>query len=301
MIFLTQTKVGHRKKKKKKSKIVDEISKNEIANEIYTNNIKENEVQTNDKVNKEVVSNEESLNTNISYPLNIDLSFAEEMYEKGIDIFNKNDIFFNSICRTYTKEGSNVLSERRKLYQNIMLCEDNCEYKGINYSEKKANCECKVKTTFDISRVLSFKEEKFKSSIRSSLFIVTCYDTFLNYKDIPSSIGLWICLSILILQIVFINYANSKDKITLLAAFNRINKGNPPEESTSTTNLRVVISNDGTENETLKEEKNMTLLVKKINLLKPLDVDNYPSRYAFELDKRNCVLIFIELLKKQFL
>ena len=45
----------------------------------------------------------------------------------------------------------------------------------------------------------------------------------------------------------------------------------------------------------------MTLIVKKINLLKPLDVDNYPSRYAFELDKRNCVLIFIELLKKQFL
>lgn len=243
----------------------------------------------------------ESLNTNISYPLNIDLSFAEEMYEKGIDIFNKNDIFFNSICRTYTKEGSNVLSERRKLYQNIMLCEDNCEYKGINYTEKKANCECKVKTTFDISRVLSFKEEKFKSSIRSSLFIVTCYDTFLNYKDIPSSIGLWICLSILILQIVFINYSNSKDKITLLAAFNRINKGNPPEESTSTTNLRVVISNDGTENETQKEEKNMTLSVKKIYLLKPLDVDNYPSRYAFELDKRNCVLIFIELLKKRFL
>lgn len=44
----------------------NEISKNETANEIYTNNIKANEVQIDDKVNKEVVSNEESLNTNIT-------------------------------------------------------------------------------------------------------------------------------------------------------------------------------------------------------------------------------------------
>ena len=244
----------------------------------------------------------ESLNTNISYPLNIDLSFAEEMSERGIDIFDRNDIFFNSLCRTYTKEGSNVLSERRKLYQNIMVCEDNCEYKGINFIERKANCVCKVKTTFDINRVINFKVEKFTSTIRSSLFIVMCYDTFLNYKDIPSSIGLWICLSILTLQIAFMNYANSKDKITLLAAFNRIYKGNPPiEESASSTNLRVVISNDGNENDTQKEEKDNTLIIKKIYLPKPFDVDNYPSRYAFILDKRNCISIFFDLLRKKFL
>ena len=82
-----------------------------------------------------------------------DINLAKEMAEEGIDIYDINHPFFNDICFPFTSnEGEDVSLDDRidKYYQNVSLCENDCEYKGVDYDndEPKVNCECKIKNTF---------------------------------------------------------------------------------------------------------------------------------------------------------
>jgi hypothetical protein len=77
----------------------------------------------------------------ISAPLVLDnnsLDLYNDFSEKGIDIFNKNDKFYNDICKTFITNISTdiILSDRKKDYykDNQFLCENDCNY--INYDSK---------------------------------------------------------------------------------------------------------------------------------------------------------------------
>ena len=77
--------------------IHSDLITNQVEYSIYDN--KGNKLNTS-------VCNE--INTNISYPINedldIDLEKGENMFIKGIDVFNAEDDYFNDICSTYSKK-----------------------------------------------------------------------------------------------------------------------------------------------------------------------------------------------------
>ena len=67
--------------------------------------------------------------------VNLDFTKIKEFKEKGVDIFNINDKFFNDICNPYSESNNDmILSDRvNYIYQNYTLCEEGCTYD--NYDE----------------------------------------------------------------------------------------------------------------------------------------------------------------------
>ena len=65
----------------------------------------------------------------------INSTLAEYYAAYGIDIFDPEDLFFNDLCFPFqTENGTDItLQDRRQdIFQNLSLCEENCEYEQIN-------------------------------------------------------------------------------------------------------------------------------------------------------------------------
>ena len=77
----------------------------------------------------------------------IDIKNVEYFKGLGIDIFNIKDSFFNDICRPYSNEKNDIiLKDRiRDIFKNYSLCNEGCEYNGINIESKISSCICEVK------------------------------------------------------------------------------------------------------------------------------------------------------------
>ena len=67
----------------------------------------------------------------------MDFNSAKSFSEKGIDVFNAADKFFNDICHNYDIYGNKdiIINDRRTdIYQNATFCQYGCKYKGVNYN-----------------------------------------------------------------------------------------------------------------------------------------------------------------------
>ena len=65
---------------------------------------------------------------------------------QGINIFDLNDPFFTDICYDYDNplKKDIALNDRVKdMYPNVTLCDEGCEYKGINLTDMTSTCDCK--------------------------------------------------------------------------------------------------------------------------------------------------------------
>ena len=75
----------------------------------------------------------------------LDIQTAKILSNKGIDVFNPKDDFFNDICKEIDDINSKdmILIDRREDYfQNATFCQKGCNYSGINYEIMAANCIC---------------------------------------------------------------------------------------------------------------------------------------------------------------
>ena len=77
------------------------------------------------------------------------LKIYQNAKNQGYDIYNPNDTFYNDVCTPYDNENNIdvILNDRKNdYYENISLCESNCEYQEINVENKKVKCSCQFKT-----------------------------------------------------------------------------------------------------------------------------------------------------------
>ena len=119
-----------------------------------------------------------------TYNKNI-LNRAKFFSDNGIDIYNINDAFFNDICLRFTSEnGKDVpLNERKRYFQNISVCQNDCSYKEINFTSMEAVCDCNIKTNFVI--------EILNNSLTSDIvdFVSTAnFELFKCYKNVFNKI-----------------------------------------------------------------------------------------------------------------
>ena len=75
----------------------------------------------------------------------LNLESAIDLANKGIDVFNASDDFFNNICHDYNNtDGVDIIIDDRRsdIYQNVSFCQSGCTYTGMNYELMTANCIC---------------------------------------------------------------------------------------------------------------------------------------------------------------
>ena len=266
----------------------------------------------------------------VSTPLqinNFNYSLGYNLYLLGYDIFDPNDDFYNNICGPFIVNDTDVcLSDRRKyFYQDIQLCEQDCEYIGIDYKENKVNCDCKTKQGIIFDRNHSHKSKE-KDTFLKDIFphntaTLKCYALFFKWKYIKNCLVYWLGLLLSITSIVLAIVVYVKQIDTLFNKITLYTNSNPPNEYFPPNNLIYRTTSDSKDildNETVfsighskhckyNELTNEELFKKNngqsnLSLHNPLlisekkNIDNYSFPQALNEDNRNLCLIFYSQL-----
>ena len=150
----------------------------------------------------------------INYQIkNISLIDKTKIYyysEIGVDIFNSSDKFFNDICYSYSENNSDLILKDRiaDIYENYSICEENCEYNGINITQYTINCQCSVKTNVDTEVDPPHLDEIIIDTFTdSNIGVIKCYKLVFNMSNKKKNIGFWIFTFLILLHIpIYIHY-----------------------------------------------------------------------------------------------
>ena len=219
----------------------------------------------------------DSISINIYSPIKnndlIDLNEAMELANLNYDIFNSSDKFYNDLCTRFSsKNGTDVILKDRRIdyYPNISLCDDECEYNGIDYENMIINCNCLSKNHLNITQSQNFSDSNlnlnlknaknvFKNNLLSSnIYVAKCSNLIFNKKYIFKNVGFWIMSSLfLCLIILFVLYLkNGLKRIrNYLKLFEP--KYNPPKKNSINLNQNNYdeYENNSFENENKKSKR----------------------------------------------
>ena len=153
---------------------------------------------------------EEDFYVNITVPIrDLDLAnfnYVELFSENGYDIYNINSNFYNDVCSpAYINDNDITLEDRKKdIYpNNVTLCKENCEYKGVNIEEKKIICECNLninnvyQNENDEDDILDEEDDNnyisyFLDNINYKIF--KCYPLLLSFDNLIKNPSFYIIL-----------------------------------------------------------------------------------------------------------
>ena len=133
-------------------------------------------------------------------------NLSEYFLEQGYDIYDKNSAFYNDTCSyAHLYENDITIEDRKKdIYpNNITLCKENCEYKGININDKVIKCECNLNVnknyTDNNKNYFEEKDGNFFDYLLDNINykIFKCYKLLLNIKNIKKNIPFYIMITII--------------------------------------------------------------------------------------------------------
>ena len=139
------------------------------------------------------------LDIEITYAMkdkSLDIKSISELNNKGIDVFNINDSFFNDICHPYSDSNNDIVLEDRikDIYQNYSLCYDDCSYNGFDLMNKTISCDCKVKTNMSLNESSITLKRFDEIKIESNFGLIKCYKLVFSFDGKIKNIGFWIFL-----------------------------------------------------------------------------------------------------------
>ena len=148
----------------------------------------------------------------------IDINTAMGYSEKGIDVFNTQDDFFNERCHHYDSDTDIILGDRRNdLFQNVSFCGDECLYSGMDYNLMIAKCSCDPRNIQDVDINLEIIDDIRKgitlndlaNSFKSELFsfnfdVIKCYNLVFDLNILKKNIGFFSNIIMIGLQIIFL-------------------------------------------------------------------------------------------------
>ena len=142
-----------------------------------------------------------NLNLEVIYGIKKDatIDFSQIIYyqEKGINIFNLSDNFFNDICQIHSYLENDIILEDRieDIFQNYSVCEEGCIYKEFDKNYYTIKCECKIKQNLNYEIPPITLE---KSDISTNNFkVFKCINLVFASDDKINNIGFWIFTFIL--------------------------------------------------------------------------------------------------------
>ena len=190
-----------------------------------------------EKLDADQICKDESIviEENLNELLNENNSFYQVqtfLTDQGINIFDRNDPFFTDICYDFDnplKKDIPLNSRVQDLFPNATLCDDGCQYTGINLADMTATCDCKFN---DITNNAILKDNALLNGMMGEIFdlinssnilVLKCFKYI--FKHFSRSIGGWISLVLILAHIamVFLYFLLeiSKMKIYLFSLTNR--------------------------------------------------------------------------------
>ena len=160
-------------------------------------------------------------------PVNLndeETSLYDELSSQGYDLFDVNNSFYTDSCATFTSSnGTDVsLLDRKDYYYNedIVLCEDNCEYIKVDTKTEKVFCRCKIKNEVNVENNQEFSPQKliesfYKVDTILNFEVLFCFDLVFSEKGIKQNICFYILIIFLAMFLVsmIINLLTAMKKI----------------------------------------------------------------------------------------
>ena len=149
------------------------------------------------------------LNLSICKNEKIDLSIPVKITE-DIDKYNSSSGYYNDLCYKSTSQyGTDIIiSDRREeyIYNNMTLCEENCELVGYDYISEKAKCSCSVKINLPLFENIYFDKNRLKQNFMdinniANLNLIKCIKNVFN-KSLKKNSGFFILIFIYILYFI---------------------------------------------------------------------------------------------------
>ena len=149
------------------------------------------------------------------YPL--DLSICEGMKiivgyasDEIVDplLHDKNSVFYNDICYTFTSEnGTDIsLADRQNEYikNKRNLCEDGCNFNG--YSEDEVECLCEIKVSLPLISQINIDKDKLYEFIDIKKIVnfnvMKCFFLLFSPKGIIKNIGFYLNIPTIVMYFV---------------------------------------------------------------------------------------------------
>ena len=128
----------------------------------------------------------------------------------GIDLFNKNDSFFNDLCYSFSVSDSDIILKDRvsDIYQNYSLCDSGCEYDTIDLNNMSVTCTCKVKTEINTEIDNIYFGEMIQQTFKdSNIGVIRCYNLVFDFKNKMKNLGFIVFFIFVVAHIIcFIIY-----------------------------------------------------------------------------------------------
>ena len=157
------------------------------------------------------------------------------MLNISVDVFDTEDEFFNNFCDGYGAHFDTditVNDRRNEFFQNVSLCDDNCEYKGFDPITETSNCLCKPKSSISTQQIIKTIENSFTKPIKTSnIKVISCYKKVFS-KDLVKNYGFWIMIFFFGIQLanaIYIALIQDKYGFLFVKASPIIVKKTPPK------------------------------------------------------------------------
>ena len=138
-------------------------------------------------------------NSNNNYNISINFDLAYNLSLLGHDVFDPDDPLFNDFCMNFTSsDGKDVtIKDRRNDYfQNVSLCEHNCQYLQLLFNYNRVECACPIKHNISTNYTnvngydVTFEEDPDHSNFE----VAECYQLVFNKNIFLYNIGFYIFL-----------------------------------------------------------------------------------------------------------
>ena len=183
-----------------------------------------NNPYTREKIDLSICSN---ITIAIYAPVNLnddETSLYNNLNEQGYDLFDVNNSFYLDPCSPYTStNGTDVsLSDRKDYYYNedIVLCEDTCQYIEVNTKSNQVYCECSIKNSVNVGNDQQFSSKKllenfYKVDTYTNFEVLFCYKLLFSSKGLTNNICFYILLVLFVIFLtsMIINLFNALKKI----------------------------------------------------------------------------------------
>ena len=137
----------------------------------------------------------------------VDIDVIKDLIEDGVDVFNISSPFYNDICYQYNFNKDVPLKDRVfEFFPNISLCEQGCDFVGINMTTLNSECQCSfTRKEADLKdKVLDQAQIGFVEDIitSSNLYVIKCITLLVEPNVIKKCYGGFVISCLILIEIV---------------------------------------------------------------------------------------------------